>query len=145
VIESLLEVLQLNEAGVPRTQYHGTTKARAERISRTGIQLPRGSQDVATFAHSTIPSISTADEARWASSYGDTLVELRVKRGAKYLKRSYPRSARKGETLQQAVSRWMEDAKAKGYDGVHVGPGIQGSAGNQTLNPRVLEFVRIVD
>jgi len=129
---------------IPRFQYHATTCDRANRIARTGIALRRQPGEVRTYAHSEIGTISTANTAELARPYGECVIELRVKKGAKYLNRSYPRSSRKGETLEQTVNRWIYEALSRGFDGVYVGQGIQGTVGNQTLNPSVLEFVRMV-
>ena len=130
--------------GMSKTQYHATSWDRVPSILRKGLQPPRGSQDIATNGHA-IPTISTAndpDSARVYHPHG-ALLEFRVRSGAKYLKRSN-RDVRRGESLQEAVDRWLQEAKDKGADGFWV-EGWQSTIGNQTIEPKALEFVRVVN
>jgi DNA topoisomerase IB len=132
------------QAKMPRVQYHATPWDRVPSILRKGLQLPRGSGDVSTFMHG-VPSISTADKPEDASIYfpHGALLELRVKPGFKYLKRS-PRKMKRGESLVQAVDRWAGEVQAKGAVGFWM-EGWQSTVGNQTYDPRALEVVRVVN
>lgn len=130
---------------LPRTQYHSTSPDRLESILERGLQLPLRSEDVATHRYRT-PTISTADEPQYASAYNPSgvLLKLRVKPGSKFIKRSI-RSMRRGENLEDAVNRWIDEAAAKSYDGIYVGRGLQSTVGNQILNPSILSVIEVLD
>ena len=132
------------KGSMARIQYHATSWDRVPSILAKGLLPPRTPRDVATNVHA-IPSISTTNDPKDAQVYHPqgALLELRVKPGAKYLKRS-PRDMHKGENLQESVNRWLAETQAKGADGFWI-EGWQSTVGNQTLNPRALEVVRVVN
>lgn len=130
--------------GIPKTQYHATRPENVELVRKRGLLLPA---EVRVETHRyEIPSISTADTPKNACIYypGGILVVVKVKKGAEYINRSLG-SMRKGENLEQAVNRWLQEAYDQGADGVYVGEGLQSTVGNQTLDPSVLEIVEIID
>ena len=85
-----------NRSGIGEYQYHATSWDRLPSILKKGLQLPRSSDDVSTFMHDK-PSISTANSPDDALPYHPqgALLKLRVKRGAKYWKRSLVRHRKK--------------------------------------------------
>ena len=129
---------------MPRVQYHGTSWDRVPHILRKGLLLPRGKQDASTFVHD-LPSISTTDKPEDAQFYHPrgALLEVRVKPGFKYLKRT-ARMMRRGESLIDAVNRWGQEAIDKGAAGFWM-EGWQSTVGNQTYNPKALEVVRVMN
>jgi hypothetical protein len=129
---------------MPRVQYHATSWDRVPRILQKGLQLPRGKQDASTFVHD-LPSISTTDKPEDAQPYhpSGALLEVRVKPGFKYLKRTN-RMMRRGESLIDAVNRWGQEVIDKGAAGFWM-EGWQSTVGNQTYNPNALEVVRVLN
>jgi len=137
--------LYLKFSGVmPRIQYHSTPWVKIPSLLRKGLQLPRGPQDVSTLIHD-IPSISTADSPENAKIYypHGALLKILVNPGAKYLARS-PRGMRRGEILIDSVNRWSRETLEKGADGFYM-DGWQSTVGNQTLNPKVLKIIEILN
>lgn len=130
-------------AVMPKTQYHATSWDRVPEILSSGLQLPN-SGSMSTHMYR-IPSISTASKPQDASVYHPhgALLEVKVRPGAKYLKRSI-RGMQKGENLEQSVNRWLEEVREAKADGFHV-VDMQSTVGNQTINPRVLEVVQVVN
>lgn len=127
---------------MPLVQYHATTLAAGERILKEGLKLP---PDVPVATHRfRIPTVSTTDEPHFACSYhpDGALVTFMVQGDARYLNRTI-RNIRKGENLEAAVNRWLEEARDAGASGIYVGKGLQSTAGNQTLVPRALEVVNV--
>jgi hypothetical protein len=51
---------------------------------------------------------------------------------------------RRGESLQEAVDRWLQEVQQVGADGFMM-EGWQSTVGNQTINPRALEVIRVVN
>jgi len=141
---SLRERTYLVESRIPKIQYHATSKDRVASIMKKGLSLPRGKRDVSTHWYG-VPTISTADKAEYAQVYhpSGVLLKIQVLPGAKYLNRSI-RSMKKGENLEQSVDRWIKEAKAAKADGVRV-EGMQSTIGNQTINPRVLKVIGVVE
>jgi len=125
-------------------QFHATSRDRAEKILKEGFKLARDSKDIRTHNYK-IKTISLADEFQYAEPYGDTVIKVKIIKGAKFLKRSFPSSVRQGENLENAVNRWLKTAKDKDFDGVLVGKGIQSTVGNQILNPKILIPVSIIE
>jgi len=124
-------------------QYHATDAKNVDTIREWGILLPT-SVRVQTHRYK-IPSISSADSRENACIYypGGVVVVLRVKKRARYINRSL-RNMRRGENLEDAVNRWLLEAREEGASGVYVGDGLQSTVGNQTLNPRVLKLLDII-
>ena len=129
--------------GIPKIQYHATKPENVQMVRERGLLLP-GQVKVQTHRYA-IPSISTADSPKDARVYypSGVLVVLRVRRGRKYLTRTM-RSMRRGENLEEAVDRWLEEAEARGAAGIHV-PGLQSTVGNQTIDPDALEVVEVIE
>ena len=137
---------QENRKGIGQYQYHATSWDRLPTILKKGLQLPRSQKDVSTFVHD-IPSLSTADKLDDAIPYHPrgAWLKLKVKKGAKYWKRSLVRHRKKSDkNLLDTVNRFAREALAKGYDGIHVAEW-QSSVGNQTYNPDVLEVVEVIN
>ena len=137
---------QENRKGIGQYQYHATSWDRLPTILKKGLQLPRSQKDVSTFVHD-IPSLSTADKLDDAIPYHPrgAWLKLKVKKGAKYWKRSLVRHRKKSDkNLLDTVNRFAREAIAKGYDGIHVAEW-QSSVGNQTYNPDVLEVVEVIN
>jgi len=136
-----------NRSGIGEYQYHATSWDRLPSIMKKGLQLPRSSDDVSTFMHDK-PSISTANSPDGLlSGYAPqgALLKLRVKRGAKYWKRSLVRHSKKSDkNLLDTVNRLSNEARIKGYDGIHFEEW-QSTVGNQTFNPNVLEVVEVLN
>lgn len=130
--------------GIPNTQFHATRPENVELINKRGLLLP-GEVRVETHRYD-IPSISTANTPKYACAYHPrgVVVVVRVKKTAKYINRSL-RNLRKGENLEQAVNRWLEEAYSEGAAGVYVGEGLQSTVGNQTIDPSVLENVDVIE
>lgn len=129
--------------GIPAIQYHATKMENVELVRSRGLLLP-GQVNVQTHQYD-VPSISTTDTEENARVYypSGVVVVLKVRRGMKYLNRSM-RSIKRGENLEQAVNRWLEEAVEAGADGVYVGAGLQSTVGNQTINPDALEVVDVI-
>jgi len=127
-----------------RFQYHATTWESVPSILKNGLRLPTGSGSVATHRYET-PSISTANDPASAQVYHPhgALLKIKILPGAKYIKREFPRSSRKGENLEQSINRWLQEAQGLGADGVEVN--LQSTIGNQTINPKVLQVVEVVN
>lgn len=128
---------------IPTIQYHATRPENVEMVRQRGLLLP-GDVRVDTHRYE-VPSISTADDPENACVYhpSGVLVSLKVRRGAKYIYRSMS-SVRRGENLEEAVNRWLRDAIEQGATGIYVGPGLQSTVGNQTLDASALEVVDVV-
>lgn len=126
---------------IPELQYHATSADRVEAVRGVGLRLPTQESDVATHRFR-IPSISTADEPKNAAIYHPmgTVFVLRVQPWATYMR---PSRARKGESLEDTVNRWLDEAATDGFDGVYVGKGLQSTVGNQTINPKALAVVGV--
>jgi tRNA nucleotidyltransferase/poly(A) polymerase len=92
-----------------------------------------------------LSSISTTDKPGDAQIYhpSGALLEVRVKPGFKYLKRT-ARMMHRGESLIDAVNRWGQEAIDKGAAGFWM-EGWQSTVGNQTYNPNALEVVRVIN
>lgn len=132
------------QAAMPKFQYHSTSWDRVPSIMRKGLKPPRSSDDVSTMMHD-IPTISTTDRPEDAKLYHPrgALLELRVNSGARYIERG--RDDRKsGESLLAMINRWTQEALDEGADGVWLEE-LQSTVGNQTINPRALDVVRIVN
>ncbi len=145
-MDSLIDRLEfaLTEARIPKTQYHATSWDRVPHILKHGMKLPRkGSSDARTFAH-TIPSISTADRIEDARPYAPrgAVLELRVRPGFKYMASNL--RGRRGESMLDLINRLVAQAKKKGLAGVYV-TAWQSTIGSQTIDPRALEVVRVVN
>lgn len=129
---------------LPSPQYHATTKDSADLIFRSGFRLPIAAEDVATHRY-LIPTISTTNHPGHARVYhpSGVVIVVEVSASAKFLRRSL-RNMRRGENLEDAVNRWILEARNKGLAGVDVGEGLQSTVGNQHLYPWLLSPVDII-
>ncbi len=125
-----------------KLQYHSAPRERADSILKHGLRLPRNYNDVTTFQHSDIATVSTADEPQYATVYNPSgvLFTLAVDPSTKWLRRS-TKNTQKGELLIDAVDRWLREAYAGGYDAVYVDQGLQSTVGNQFLDPSKLKVI----
>ena len=125
-----------------RDQYHGTTPEAARSIMEEGARAPAAKGEVRThnFQRS---AVFTAGDPQYAALYGRNIVKMRIKRGARIMRRTMRASMRKGENLETAVARWITEADAKKYDMICV-PDQQSGIGNVVLNPGILEPVEII-
>lgn len=130
-------------ASMDRIQYHATSWSRVPSILREGLRLPTAPGDVSTHRYK-IPSISTSPKLDDVNLYGGAILKLRVRPGSKYLKRSFRRHWRRGETLEDVINRWLREAKNKGYDGVELDAWTS-TVGHQTLQPEALEVMGVVN
>ena len=140
-----MPVGELVEARRAILQYHSTTEDVGRAIVAGGFRLPTLPEYAKTHRYE-IPTLSVSDEPRWASSYypQGVMLEITMDPRAKPLKRSHRRSTRRGENLEQSVNRWIRETEAKGRKWVHVGPGIQGTVGNQILDLSAIQSVRVI-
>lgn len=107
------------------------------------MRLPKKKSDILTHAYK-IPSISTADDKDDAYMYyRQALFEIKILPSAIYLKKSN-RDTKRGETLEQSMNRWLQEAVDKGTDGIYM-LDWKATIGNQTINSKALQVVRLVN